>query len=108
MAREIQFDPTNLADRAAVENAAFGGPIPDNDYGDLIGDVTGNATIVVYFNAPRLDSTCPITIQAKTEGVFSSVVRIYTDPRQVEYSDCTVVNQGQGTGPQIFKLLADT
>lgn len=98
----------NLADRAAVEIAAFGGPIPDNDYGDLIGDITDNATIVVYFNAQRLDGTCPITIRAKAEGVFSSVVRIYTAPRHVEYSDCTVVNQGQGTGPQIFKLLADT
>jgi hypothetical protein len=108
MARDIQFDLAKIADRAAVENTAFGGPIPDNDYGDLIGDITDNAKIVVYFNAPRLDSTCPITIRAKTEGVFSSVVRIYTDPLHVEYSDCKVVNQGQGTGPQIFKLLADT
>src|SRR5262249_34656980 len=54
------------------------------------------------------DSTCPITIRAMTEGVFSSVVRIYTDPLHVEYSDCTVVHKGQGTGPQILKLLADT
>jgi hypothetical protein len=108
MARDITFDPANIGDRAEIELAAFGGQIPINDYGDLIGDITNNATIVIYFNAPRLESTCPITIRAKTEGVFSSVVRIYTEPLHVEYSDCTVVDKGHGRGPQIFKLLADT
>ena len=37
-----------------VEKAVFGGPIPESDYGDLIGDVSNNADIIVSFNAPRL------------------------------------------------------
>lgn len=108
MPRTFSFEPNEPAIRNVSETAVFGGPLADpNDYANLIGDIAGDAKVRVIFNHffVKKDGTVPITISAKC-STHTTVVRL--DKGMFDYSDCTVVDKGKGTGRKIFKLLADT
>lgn len=108
MPRSLTFEPSDPATRIAAETAVFGAPLANqDDYANLIGDIAGDADVRVVLNRffVKADGTVPITISAEC-STHSTVVRL--DKGMFDYSACTVVDKGKGTGRKIFKLLADT
>jgi hypothetical protein len=74
------------AAHTAAELAVFGGPITQDDYGDLIGDTTGNATGTVEFNvfSAVYNKDFAILVRGQTP-LFNTVIRL--NPNEFQYSD---------------------
>jgi hypothetical protein len=108
MPRTFSYDPSDAATRNAAETAVFGTPLADEDeYANLIGDIARDAKLRIIFNRffAKMDCSVPITIAAEC-STHSTIVRL--EKGMFDYSDCTVVKKGKGTGREIFKLVADT
>ena len=106
MPRSFQFLKPQAV-RDAVENQVFGRAINEEEYGDLIGDITGNTSGTIDFNvfSAGLNKSVAILIRSQN-ATFNTTVRL--DPNEFNYSDIRVHVTGQGTGLAIFRLLAAT
>jgi len=105
MSRTFHFDP--LGQRAQAEQTVFGHAIGDETYGDLVGDIAGDATVNVHFNQPyhTHNKTYPITVSAES-CLHTTVIRL--GQGEFDYSDCTVKSKGHGIGRLILYLVAKT
>ena len=105
MPRTFNFDP--IGQRTQAEQTVFGHTIGDETYGDLVGDIAGDATVNVCFNRPyhTHNKVYPITVSAES-CLHSTVIRL--DHGDFDYSDCTVKSKGHGIGRLILYLVAKT
>jgi hypothetical protein len=88
----------------AAEIAVFGSTVTDDDYGDLIGDITGNATGTLEFNVFSASLNKAVAILIRSQGpIFNTTVRL--NPNEFHYSDIRVHVTGHGTGKAIFRHL---
>jgi hypothetical protein len=67
MPRTIAFESKDPNVRKEAETIAFGGPIPDDDYANLIGDIAEDAevTVQLFTDFSKRPNKVPVTIRAK-------------------------------------------
>ncbi len=109
MPRTFDFVPKDDAKtRNGAEAKVFGTPLADaQEYGNLVGDIAGDAKIRVVFNQPfsKMVDLCPITIMAES-SLHRTTVRLAKNI--IDYSECKVFKTREGTGLKIFELVAKT
>lgn len=90
MPRNITFPGLqNQATRDQAEQAVFGHTIPDDLYGDLIGDIARNADVQVTYNdhVSSKNKNYRIKVRA-SNALFSSMICM--NPGEFDYSECTM------------------
>jgi|GEM_PF-5590071 len=83
MPRSFQFLKPQAV-RNAVENQVFGRAINEEEYGDLIGDITGNTNGTIDFNVFSADLNKSVAILIRSQNAtFNTTVRL--DPNEFHY-----------------------
>lgn len=93
--------------RDQAEQAVFGHTIPDDLYGDLIGDIASNADIKVTYNEYICSKNKNYQIKVyASNALYSSTIRM--NPGEFEYSECTMKLAGTGIARLILHRVALT
>ena len=92
-------------ERPAAENAVFGHVLTDLDYGDIGGDLLGDANVEAWYNQPWSVVNGIYRIKIRTSNrVASTTIRMI--PGRFEFSECVVHAPNRKTGALILYRVA--
>ena len=95
----------NPADRGTAEHAVFARPLADVEYGDLAGDILGDAVLDVRYNEPwaKVNGVSRVRIRADSRLATTSVRLI---PGRFELAQCIVRVPNRGAMAIILYRIA--